>query len=207
MAILYVCVSFGWSFFASWIPRYFKDVHKLPMADSEWHTALPPLFGCISCLVGGALCDYLVKRTGRKRLFRALFPVAGYTTAALACLAIRFTRSPEQAAVICCVVAAAADFGQGANWSSIVDIGGRYAGIAAGLINTIGNLGHLQPVFGQAIFNSFGWDALFVVYACFFAVGASMWLFIDPTKRFHRDEDPQERGFPVVMPAAAPTSR
>src|SRR5438105_4195017 len=27
LAILYTCVSFGWSFFVSWVPRFFKDVH------------------------------------------------------------------------------------------------------------------------------------------------------------------------------------
>ena len=34
--------------------------------------------------------------------------------------------------------AAAFDFGQASNWASIVDLGGRYAGSAAGLVNMIG---------------------------------------------------------------------
>jgi nitrate/nitrite transporter NarK len=202
MAFLYLCVSFGWSFFASWIPRFFKDVHHVQLNNSEWHTALPPFFGGISCLAGGALCDYLVKRTGRKRLCRALFPVTGYVIAACAFVAIRFAHSPFQAAVICCVVATASDFGQGANWSSIVDIGGRHAGIAAGLINTVGNMGHfLQPVIGQWVFNTFGWNALFVVYAAFFAIAASLWLFIDPTRSFYQGPASPP---PPVSPRPAP---
>ena len=41
-----------------------------------------------------------------------------------------------------CVASAAFDFGQAANWASIVDIGGRNAGIAMGFINMVGNFGH-----------------------------------------------------------------
>ena len=64
------------------------------------------------------------------------------------------------------MIAVASDMVRHANWSSIVDIGGRHAGVATGLINTIGNLGHfIQPVIGQAIFHMFGGEvALFVVY-------------------------------------------
>jgi nitrate/nitrite transporter NarK len=204
LAFLYYWVSFGWSFFASWIPRFFEDQHHVSFDRSEWLTTFPLFFGGLSCLAGGAICDYLVKRTGRKRLIRALFPVTGYTVAACAFVALRFAHSPLQAAVICCVIAVAADFGQGANWSTIVDIGGRYAGVATGLINTIGNLGHFtQPPLGQWIFHTFGWNALFVVYALAFCVAASMWLFIDPTRHFYREPSPA-RGLEAVAAKPAP---
>jgi MFS family permease len=187
-AVLYLCVSFGWSFFASWIPRFFKDVHGVTFDRSEWLTTFPLFFGGLSCLAGGALCDYLVKRTGRKRLFRTLFPVAGYCVAAIAFVSLRWVHTPLHAAVLCCVIASASDFGQGANWSSIVDIGGRYAGTALGLVNTVGNLGHfVQPPVGQWVFHHLGWNALFVVYAAAFCVAASMWIFINPERTFYRD--------------------
>ena len=195
MAFLYLCVSFGWSFFASWIPRFFKEVHQVTFEKSEWMTGLPPFLGGISCVVGGLLCDRLVRRTGNKRLYRMLFPVCGYAVAATALICMRFVQTPLQATVLFCVIAVASDFGQGANWASIVDIGGRYAGIAAGLINTVGNLGHFaQPVVGPFIFHNFGWNALFVVYACFYCTAASMWLFIDPRKQFYREHPTQRHG-------------
>lgn len=202
MAFLYLCVSFGWSFFASWIPKFFKNVHGVSYQRSEWMTALPLILGGISCLAGGMLCDYLVRRTGRKRFYRMLFPVCGYLIAATALVCVRFVNSPEQATALLCLAAVASDFGQGANWATIVDIGGRYAGIAAGLINTVGNQGHfLQPPIGEWIFRTFGWNALFLVYACFYCIAASLWYFIDPTKRFYREAD-EVQGFPV-LPATA----
>jgi MFS family permease len=199
IAILYISASFGWSFFVSWMPRFLKDVHGVTFAKSEWMSGLPLFFGGIACLVGGLLSDALVRRIDNKRLARAIFPVSGYLVAAVAMLSIRFVHSPQAATVLLCLAAGAFDFGQGANWATIVDIGGRYAGTATGFINTVGNLGNsAQPVIGAWIFNTFGWNALFVTYAAAFGVAASMWLFINPNRRFYLEPAEQPQGFEVL---------
>jgi len=185
LGFLYVFVSFGWSFFVSWLPRYLKEVHGVPFDRSELVQGLPLFLGGISCLAGGFLCDWLVARTGRKRLWRAFFPVCGYLTAAAAMLAIPWADSYEKAVVLLAIAGAANDFGQGANWASIVDVGGLYAGTAAGLINMVGNMGNaFQPWIGDAISNAHGWTPVFGAYACSYLCAASMWLFIDPTRPF-----------------------
>jgi nitrate/nitrite transporter NarK len=188
MGCLYIFSSFGWSFFVSWMPRYMKDVHHLEYGKSELMSGLPLFFGGISCLIGGALSDGMVRRTGRKWLGRALFPMCGYTTAAVAMSCIRFTNSPEQAAALMCLASAAHDFGQGANWATIVDVGGRYAGTATGFINMVGNAGnYLQPVLGALIFQALGWNVLLSVYSAAFLGAAAMWLFINPERTFYAD--------------------
>ena len=189
IAMLYLCGSFGWSFFVSWMPRFLRDVHGLTFAKQEWMNAAPLFFGGLSCLVGGWLSDVVVKRTGWRRLGRAMFPIAGCTVAAGAMLGLRFVQTPTQAVVLMCVAAAAFDFGQGANWATIVDIGGSYAGTATGFINMVGNMGNfLQPAIGAMIFTNYGWGALFVVYmSCYLAAG-TMWLVIDPRKRFYESD-------------------
>ncbi len=108
----------------------------------------------ISCLVGGVLSDRLVRATGRKWFGRALFPMVGLTTAAAAMFAVRFVTRPAQAIILICLAGAAYDFGQGANWASIVDIGGRHAGIATGFINMLGNFSNAaQPSIGAWVFS------------------------------------------------------
>jgi MFS family permease len=194
MGLLYVCGSFTWSFFVSWMPRYLKEVHHVPFEGSELMAGLPLFFGGISCLVGGTLSDLVVRRTGRKWLGRALFPMCGYTTAAAAMFGVRFAGSAEAAAALMCLASAGFDFGQGANWATIVDVGGRYAGTATGFINMVGNAGnYLQPVIGAVIFRSLGWDFLLAVYAAASLAAASMWLFIDPGRPFYADT-PGDKG-------------
>lgn len=191
LGLLYLCASFGWSFFVSWMPRYLKEVHGVAFENSEIRSGLPLLFGGVSCLIGGMLCDALVRRAGRKRLWRAAFPVGGYVTAAAAMFAVRFTKDADQAAALLCIANAAFDFGQGANWATIVDVGGRYAGTATGLVNMVGNSGNaIQPYVGNAIIEHAGWDVVMGTYSVAFLLAASMWLFINPNRTFYGEATP-----------------
>jgi MFS family permease len=189
IGIYYFCGSFAWSFFVSWMPRYMKDVHGVEFARSEWSSAWPLLFGGIACLVGGVLSDELVRRTGWRRLGRAVFPMTGCFIAAAAMLGIRHADSQREATMLMCVAAAAFDLGQAANWAAIVDIGGRYAGVALGFINMIGCLAHaVQPFIGQDVFNNIGWNALFVIYGVAYLLAMMTWTVINPLKRFYDDK-------------------
>jgi ACS family glucarate transporter-like MFS transporter len=188
MAMYYICGSFGWSFFVSWMPRYLKESHGVSFEKSEWSSAWPLLCGGIACLVGGILSDALVKRTGWRRLGRAVFPVSGCLVAAAAMLAIPHVRSQRDATILMCLAAAAFDFGQAANWAAIVDMGGRYAGIALGFINMVGNLGNAaQPYIGAEVFNRLGWPTLFGMYAVAFVLAAAMWTVINPWRVFYEE--------------------
>jgi MFS family permease len=186
MALYYICGSFGWSFFVSWMPRYMKEVQGVAFEKSEWSSALPLLCGGVACLAGGMMSDMLVRRTGRRRLGRAVFPVSGCLIAAAAMLGIPHATTALTATILMCVASAAFDFGQAANWASIVDIGGRNAGIAMGFINMVGCLGNaVQPYIGARVFNTFGWDALFLVYAVAFLLAMTTWTIINPTRTFY----------------------
>ena len=204
MGAFYLFGSFGWSFFVSWMPKFFNDVQGVKYARVGYIVWMPLFLGGISCLLGGSLSHWLVNRTGRKRLYRAIFPLIGATTAAVAIFSVRFADSPAMATALLCVAAVGFDFGQAANWATIVDLGGKYAGSAAGFINMVGNMGQaFQPFIGALIFNAFGWNMLFFVYAIAYLVAASMWMFIDPTKPFYGDAETPKRGFEVV-PVAEP---
>jgi ACS family glucarate transporter-like MFS transporter len=186
MALYYVCGSFGWSFFVSWMPRYMKEAHGVTFEQSEWASAWPLLCGGVACLVGGALSDAAVQRTGWRRLGRAMFPMTGCVVAAGAMLAIPHVTTERGATMCMCVAAAAYDFGQAANWATIVDMGGRHAGVATGLVNMVGNLGNaIQPYVGALVFTSLGWNALFGVYAAAFLAAGTMWTMINPLRTFY----------------------
>jgi sugar phosphate permease len=188
IAAYYFCGSFGWSFLVSWMPKYMKQVQGFTFEQSEWSTAYPFICGGIGCLVGGILSDALVRRTGWRRFGRAIFPITGCLVAASAMLATPNAATARNATILMCIASAAYDFGQAASWASIVDIGGRNAGIATGFVNMLGCLGNaVQPYAGAHVFHTFGWDALFGVYAVAFFLAMLAWTFIDPTRMFYDD--------------------
>ena len=95
------------------------------------------LCGGVACLAGGVLSDELVKRTGWRRLGRAVFPICGCLVAAAAMLAIPHVNTQRDATILMCVAAAAFDFGQAANWAAIVDMGGRHGRMAGPGVGTL----------------------------------------------------------------------
>ena len=65
--------------------------------------------------------------------------------------------------ILLCIAAYCVDMNQSCHWANIVDIGGRYAAMAFGFMNMIGNIGNsVAPVTNERLFNLFGWDALFI---------------------------------------------
>lgn len=191
IAFGYLGSSFGWSFFVSWMTQYLRDVQHIAFQDSKWLSTGPLLFGGMACLVGGMLSDWMVRRTGRKRLGRVLFPIVGSSIAAISMCGITLAHTPEQAAALMCLASFGTDLGQAPAWASIIGIGGAYAGTAFGFINMIANTGgnFLGPVIAPQIFHRWGWTPALSVYAAAFLFAACMWLFIDPTRRFYEDDD------------------
>jgi MFS family permease len=190
MAIFQALGSFGWSFFVSWLTTFLYRQYSVDYSHSGLLSALPLFCGGIACLVGGWISDRIIRITGRQRFGRAVLPICGRLVCAASIFAVRYAPSPTIAIAFMCVTMIAYDLGQGPNWAAIIEVGGIYAGIATGFTNTIGNLGNiLQPRIGQWIFSHFGWNSLFTVFTVIYLLSGSMWLIVDPKRRFYRDED------------------
>ena len=190
MALFQALGSFGWSFFVSWLPRFLKQRYNVDYSHSEFLSALPLFWGGAACLAGGWISDRIIRVTGRHRFGRAVLPICGRVVCAASIYAVRYAPSPTIAIAFMCVTMIAYDLGQGPNWAAIIEVGGIYAGTATGFTNTVGNLGNiLQPKIGQWIFSHLGWNSLFTVFTVIYLLSGSMWLIVDPKRRFYRDED------------------
>ena len=66
-----------------------------------------------------------------------------------------------------------------------LDTGARYAGVVTGFMNTFGNIGgFVGPlVVGYAVERWGSWALPFSITAAVYAVGAALWLAIDPSKQ------------------------
>ena len=197
LAMFYAFGSFGWSFFVSWLPKFFKQAYQLDYSQSEGLTALPMLVGGAACLAGGWLSDRIIRATGKHRFGRAILPIVGRAVSAASVFAIQYVHTPMQATALMCLTMVAYDIGQGPSWAAIIEIGGSYSGTAAGFINMIGNMGGnvLQPIIGPWIFTRYGWGTLFKVYAALYLCSGAMWLIINPARRFYSDAEPRTSGF------------
>jgi ACS family D-galactonate transporter-like MFS transporter len=77
-------------------------------------------------------------------------------------------------------------------WSLPIDIAGKYAGTAGGMMNTgFGLAGIISPaVFGFLIDKTGAYEVPFVITAVLLLIGAGASMFIDPNRRIDTVEPP-----------------
>jgi MFS family permease len=185
------CVCFGWYFYPTWQPEYLKDVFGIRYADSEILTGLPFLCGAVGSFVGGRLSDSLVRATGSCRWGRSLVGVVGFSGAGLCVLGTGFVAHPWQAVALLCLAFLINDLAIPVIWAASGDVGGRFAGTVAGIMNTAGGVGGLlSPVLIPRVLAWLPpdyaapqrWRIIFAGLALSWFVGAAAWLFIDAGK-------------------------
>jgi MFS family permease len=184
------CVSFGWYFYPTWQPKYLDEVHGIGTQGSKWIAGLPFACGAVGALLGGRLSDVLVQRTGSRRWGRSLVGAIGFTGAGLCVLATGFVSSATQAVTLLCLAFFINDLAIPPIWAASADIGGKFAGTVAGLMNTVGAVGGMiSPLLTPYILTAtadlpraLSWRIIFAGLAGAWFVGAVAWLFIDASR-------------------------
>src|SRR5262249_46659085 len=140
-------VSFGWWFYPTWQPKYLKEVHGASGMKSALQASLPFLCGAVGAFLGGGLSDWLVRRLGWRRWGRSLVGVVGFTGAGACVLATGFAASETAAVVLLSLAFFINDLAIPPIWAASADVGGRYAGTVAGVMNMAGGVGaFLSPI-------------------------------------------------------------
>jgi ACS family glucarate transporter-like MFS transporter len=201
LSIMYFCSNAGWSFFASWITPYLKKDLHLSGIQLVLASGGPLFFGGISCLLGGFLTDRQVKMWGR-RWGRTLLGVISYGIGgALLLVAVGATaRHVLLAYTAICLSSFIKDFGLASSWATTIDIGHRYSGTVAGVMNSLGNLGQVvaPPLVARLAVlagtpGQPSWKATLYFYAAMFFVASISWLFVNPRKVIVYSEADQQR--------------
>jgi MFS transporter, ACS family, glucarate transporter len=197
LCIMYFCGSYGWYFNITWLPTYLRNAHGVT-SETPGHSlmaGLPLLFGSAACLIGGLITDSIIRRTGNQKWGRRFCGVLGHGLCGVFWLAAAYTNTAWSFVLMVAIATFWNDITMGSSWASCLDIGGQYAGIVSGCMNTVGNLGGAVAgystalVLGQFENESDGWHANFLLFAGVYAVAVVMWSLFDATK-------------PVVPPVA-----
>ena len=153
-------------FFLTWLPVYLVQERGFNILEAGFVAVLPALCGFIGGLTGGAVSDYILRRSGSQTLARKGPIVFGMllSTVMVICNVV------DQAWLVVALMALAF-FGKGVGslgWAVVSDTSPREApGLSAGLFNTFGNIaGITTPIIigfiVQASGGSFVWALVFV---------------------------------------------
>jgi ACS family glucarate transporter-like MFS transporter len=183
-AVTLAYFSFGyvaWIFF-SWFFIYLQKVRGLDLKTSAVYSTLPFWAMAICSPLGGAISDRLTKSYGA-RFGRCAISVVGLSLSAVFLVLGSRTENARLASVVLAGGAGALYLSQSSFWAVTAGISRGSSGSVSGFMNTGNQLGgmltaQLTPIIAL----HWNWTAPFFVAAVLAALGATMWLFVDPTR-------------------------
>ena len=192
--------NIAWVFLVTWLPRYLREVHDVPIEWRGLFAGIPLAAGVVGMLLGGKATDLLTARIGLKWGRRwPLFATKISGAAAYGCCLL-FSTLPTGSLVsvaaftVCfCVVSFSVDFGNPANWAFKQDVGGRYVGSVLGWGNMWGNLGAaISPLIYNFVLGEHpalaDWNNMMLVCLLAFVIAGICALGIDATQPIVADE-------------------
>ncbi len=183
----YFAYGYAAYIFFSWFFIYLSSVRGLNLKQSSYYTMLPFLAMAIGSPLGGWISDRLTRRYG-KRVGRCGLAAASIAFCAVFIALGTQAASAQIASLVLAGGAGALYMSQSSFWSVTADMGGSSAGTVSGLMNMGGQIGgavtaSLTPL----IANHLSWTASFLTAAALCAVGAVVWLFVDPHAELSTD--------------------
>src|SRR5205807_470858 len=159
-----------------------KESRSLSSTQAGVYTSYANLAALLGGVLGGFFSDWLLRRTGRRRLSRQGIAVAGMTLAAVMVLATHAIEDERLAVAVFSVGGFVATFGGVSGYTVTIEFGGRRVATVFSLMNMCGN-------FGAALFGYLAgslkertgsWTPALFVFAAIFAVDAICWALLNP---------------------------
>jgi sugar phosphate permease len=184
VVLSWVCWNYAIYFFLTWLPTYLVEYRHFHIREMAIYASLPLLAGMVGNAVGGVLTDKVYIRTRNLKFARQVVAIPALLSAATLMLPAALAGGQYTALVSLIAAQFFLECVQGPQWSLPMDIGGKYAGTVAGLMNGFGNMaGALSPIFFGYLVQRDLWQAPFFVTATLLVIGAGTWAFlIDPVK-------------------------
>jgi MFS family permease len=182
LGVQYICLSYGWYFFITWLPTYLREARGTSVTMGATLAGLPLLLGGVGCLFSGWIVPRLARAIGSVNVARRIIAAIGFTGASAAFLVFPSIHDPTQAMFVLGLAGMFNDFVMPPAWAACMDIGGRYSGTVSGSMNMMGNIaGAISPLaIGYLLaWTNNDWPLTFYVSAAVYFLGAICWLFID----------------------------
>jgi MFS family permease len=175
----------GYVFFQTWFPTYLQKVYGVSVVDSGTWGSFPLLGVALGSLGGGVAADWVLARTGSRRLSRQGLAVAGLL--ACAALTVLAYAAADVLTAVAALTAGAVCFGVSgpASYTVTMDQGGRHVAAVFSLMNMSGNVGAtVCPVAVTWLVTWAGerWEPVLLLLTGFYLVSTLGWLGINPNR-------------------------
>ncbi len=178
-----LCVTIGYFFtnyvfylFFNWFIYYLTEVRHVPLTVAGYFTGAQWVFGSITAVAGGFVCDRLSVRYGA-RVGCRVTAISGLVVSAPLLIAGTLATAPMLSVVLLSLSFGCVQFVDAVFWVATIRIAGAQSQSATGMLNTGGNIaGGVGAVLVPVIAGPFGWTVALASGAVCSILGAALWL-------------------------------
>jgi MFS family permease len=183
----------GYIFYSTWFPTFLQETRGVSIKESAFLTALPILAALLGALSGGTVSDWVLSRTGNRRLARQGVAVTGLSCCAMcifiASLVYESIEGPLPAVLLISAGAFCASLAGPASISTTIDMAGKHVATIFATMNMSGNIGAMVfPIVVPILLGETGaaenWNQVLFMFCGIYVAAALCWLFLKPTGTF-----------------------
>ena len=169
--------------FLAWLPMYLMEVHKFSLAKMGIWAAAPWISLMAVVTLCGHYSDKLLRNGMSQNMVKTATGAAGILLCAGALYISTRTADPMMNVLWLSVSLGSLGLTMSASWSSVITMGGKFAGSVSGWMNFWGNIGGvLAPTVTAWFATNYGWQAALAATAVTGICGAIAWFFVKPDK-------------------------
>lgn len=169
-------------FFLTWFPTFLQKTRGVSSLNSGLLTTIAGVGAVLGSLSGGFCSDWLLQRTGHKRLSRQGIAVVGMASCAALITASYLIADTRTSIAVIAVGAFCATFGGVSGYTVAIDYGGRHVATVFSTMNMCGNFGAtLFPITaGWLVAATGNWNLILFFFAGIMAIDAVCWAALNP---------------------------
>ena len=169
-------------FFVTWFPVFLQKSRGVEPMESGLLATIAGAGAVVGSLLGGMASDWMLARTGNKRLSRQGLAFTGMLSCAILIMASSFIADAAISTVVIGLGAFCATFGGVSGYTVAIDLGGSQVATVFSTMNMCGNVGAaLFPVAAGWLVSSTGnWNVMVYLFAGIMAVDAACWAALNP---------------------------
>jgi sugar phosphate permease len=181
----------GMAFFYTWFATFLQETRGVNLAEAGLMTGAVGLGAMAGGILGGLFSDWLLRRTGNRRLSRQGIAVAGLSMCSALVLISAAITSREVALGVITLGAFAATFGGVSGYTVAIEFGGRRVATIFSVMNMCGNTGAalFPAAVGTLIDTTGDWDLVLYLFAGILALDALFWALLNPRRPLFQEDD------------------
>jgi MFS family permease len=177
-------------FFMTWFPTFLQKTRGVDVQESGLLTTVAGTGGVLGSLAGGIVSDWLLMRTGNRRLSRQGIAVLGMGSCALLITFSYFVANTWLSISIISLGAFCATFGGVSGYTVAIEFGGKQTATVFSLMNMCGNFGAalFPATAGWLVARTGNWNIMLFFFAAIMAVDAVCWAILNPRQPLFTDD-------------------